>query len=106
MEATAVVYEQLLLEHRQIQSRMGEPEITVQLFSPAVVPTRPSGFNAKPVILALKLMTVSVGLTVAMIGSAVSAAAPPDCRRLVHDRQQGNAAGRAGAANLASAELT
>ncbi|SDE24115.1 Chain length determinant protein [Paracoccus isoporae] len=66
--ATAVVYEQLLLEHRQIQSRMGEPEIYVQLFSPAVVPTRPSGFNVKPVILALGVMAgFLLGLSIGMI---------------------------------------
>lgn len=56
VEATAAVYERMLLEHRQIQSRIGAPELTVQLFAPAVVPLAPSGFNAKPVILALGLM--------------------------------------------------
>ncbi|HRO13475.1 MAG TPA: hypothetical protein PLL33_00210 [Paracoccus sp. (in: a-proteobacteria)] len=55
VEATAAVYERLLLEHREIQSRIGAPELTVQLFAPAVVPLSPSGFNAKPVILALGL---------------------------------------------------
>ncbi len=56
VEATAAVYERLLLEHRQVQSRIGAPELTVQLFAPAVVPLSPAGFNAKPVILALGLM--------------------------------------------------
>lgn len=56
VEATAAVYERMLLEHRQIQSRIGAPELTVQLFAPAVVPLAPSGFNAKPVILALGLV--------------------------------------------------
>ena len=55
VEATAAVYERLLLEHRQIQSRIGAPELAVQLFAPAVVPLGPAGFNAKPVILALGL---------------------------------------------------
>ncbi len=55
VEATAAVYERLLLEHRQIQSRIGAPELVVQLVAPAVVPLSPAGFNAKPVILALGL---------------------------------------------------
>ncbi|MBV0892984.1 hypothetical protein KTN05_14185 [Paracoccus sp. Z118] len=61
VEATAAVYERLLLEHRQIQSRIGAPELTVQLFAPAVVPLSPAGFNAKPVILALGLMAGFLG---------------------------------------------
>ena len=66
--ATAVVYERLLLEHRQIQSRMGEPEITVQLFSPATVPTRPSGFNVKPILLMLGIVAgLLAGLSIGLI---------------------------------------
>ena len=66
--ATAVVYERLLLEHRQIQSRMGEPEIAVQLFSPAVVPTRPSGFNVKPILLMLGITAgLLAGLSIGLI---------------------------------------
>lgn len=66
--ATAVVYERLLLEHRQIQSRMGEPEITVQLFSPATVPTRPSGFNVKPILLALGIVAgLLAGFSIGLI---------------------------------------
>ena len=66
--ATAVVYERLLLEHRQIQSRMGEPEIAVQLFSPATVPTRPSGFNVKPILLMLGIVAgLLAGLSIGLI---------------------------------------
>lgn len=66
--ATAVVYERLLLEHRQIQSRMGEPEIAVQLFSPATVPTRPSGFNVKPILLMLGIIAgLLAGLSIGLI---------------------------------------
>ncbi|MFV0411312.1 MAG: hypothetical protein ACK5LJ_16925 [Paracoccus sp. (in: a-proteobacteria)] len=66
--ATAVVYEQLLLEHRQVESRLGEPEITVQLFSPAVVPADASGFNIAPVLLLLGLMTgMLAGLTIGLL---------------------------------------
>ena len=43
VEATAAVYERLLLEQRQLQSRIGAPELTVQLFAPAVVPLSPAG---------------------------------------------------------------
>ncbi|MFD1795199.1 hypothetical protein FQV27_14010 [Paracoccus aurantiacus] len=68
VDATARVYEELLLEHRQIQSRMGEPEIAVQLFSPAVVPTRPSGFNIKPILLVLGVFTgFLLGLSIGLI---------------------------------------
>ncbi|WBU63489.1 hypothetical protein [Paracoccus aerodenitrificans] len=68
VDATAVVYERLLLEHRQIQSLMGEPEISVQLFSPAIVPTQPSGFNVKPVIILLGIVTgCLLGLTIGLI---------------------------------------
>ncbi|MFV0294114.1 MAG: hypothetical protein ACK5II_13260 [Paracoccus sp. (in: a-proteobacteria)] len=68
VDATAVVYEQLLLEHRQIESRMGEPEITVQLFSPAIVPTIPSGFNIKPVLMMLGIVTgFLIGLSIALL---------------------------------------
>lgn len=70
--ATAVVYERLLLEHRQIQSRMGEPEITVQLFSPATVPTRPSGFNVKPILLMLGIIAgLLAGLSIGLIRERV-----------------------------------
>ena len=66
--ATAGVYERLLLEHRQIQSRMGEPEIAVQLFSPATVPTRPSGFNVKPILLMLGIVAgLLAGLSIGLI---------------------------------------
>lgn len=66
--ATAVVYERLLLEHRQIQSRMGEPEIAVQLFSPATVPTRPSGFNVKPILLMLGIIAgLLAGLSIGLV---------------------------------------
>lgn len=68
VDASAVVYERLLLEHRQLQSRMGEPETTVQLFSPALVPKRPSGFNVKPILLALGLTAgFLVGLSFALL---------------------------------------
>ncbi|MBM3604654.1 MAG: hypothetical protein FJX25_07820 [Alphaproteobacteria bacterium] len=68
VEATGAVYERLLLEHRQIQSRIGAPELTVQLFAPAVVPLAPSGFNAKPVILALGLTAgFLMGLSLAIL---------------------------------------
>ncbi|MFC3168040.1 MULTISPECIES: hypothetical protein [Paracoccus] len=68
VEATAAVYERMLLEHRQIQSRIGAPELAVQLIAPAVVPLGPSGFNAKPVILALGLMAgFLVGASLAIL---------------------------------------
>lgn len=71
VEATAAVYERLLLEHRQIQSRIGAPELTVQLFAPAVVPLSPAGFNAKPVILALGLMAgFLMGTSLAILRNA------------------------------------
>jgi uncharacterized protein involved in exopolysaccharide biosynthesis len=52
-EATAAVYERLLLDQRAFQTRLGAPEMTVQLFSPASPPLRPSGFNVKPLLLVL-----------------------------------------------------
>ena len=55
-EAAASVYERLLLNQREIQSRIDAPELHVYLFAPAVVPTRPSGFNVKPVLLLLGLL--------------------------------------------------
>lgn len=55
-DATAAVYERLLLNQRDIRSRLEGPEANVQLFSAAVVPTRPSGFNAKPVVLLIGVM--------------------------------------------------
>lgn len=55
-DATAAVYERLLLKQRDIMSRMEGREINVQLFSSAVVPTRPSGFNAKPAVLGLGIL--------------------------------------------------
>ncbi|CAM3342126.1 hypothetical protein PANO111632_15230 [Paracoccus nototheniae] len=68
VDATGAVYERLLLEHRQVQSRIGAPELTVQLFAPAIVPLEPAGFNAKPVILALGLMAgFLVGLSLAIL---------------------------------------
>ncbi|MDO6668886.1 hypothetical protein Q4511_08115 [Paracoccus sp. 1_MG-2023] len=80
VEATAAVYERMLLEHRQIQSRIGSPELTVQLFAPAVVPLGPSGFNAKPVILVL-------GLVAGFLAGASLAILRDAWRR----RQRGNA---------------
>lgn len=55
-DATASVYERLLLNQRDIRSRLEGPESNVQLFSAAVVPTRPSGFNAKPVVLMIGVL--------------------------------------------------
>lgn len=52
-EATAAVYERLLLNQREIQSRIGTPELDARLFAPATVPLRPDGFNPKPVLLVL-----------------------------------------------------
>lgn len=54
-EATAAVYERLLLNQREIQSRLNTPELDVQLFALAPTPLRPSGFNVKPILLALGL---------------------------------------------------
>lgn len=71
VQATAAVYEQLLLEYRRIQSRIGAPELTVQLFAPAVVPLTPAGFNAKPIILALGLVAgFLAGSSLAILRSA------------------------------------
>ena len=84
VEATAAVYEQLLLEHRQIQSRIGAPELAVQLFAPAVVPLGPAGFNAKPVILAL-------GLTAGFLMGASLAILRNAWRRRRQNRRIGHA---------------
>ena len=47
---------------------MGEPEIAVQLFSPATVPTRPSGFNVKPILLMLGIVAgLLAGLSIGLI---------------------------------------
>jgi uncharacterized protein involved in exopolysaccharide biosynthesis len=54
-EATASVYERLLLNQREIQSRISTPELDVQMFAPAAIPLRPSGANIKPVLLVLGL---------------------------------------------------
>lgn len=54
-EAMAAVYERLLLNQREIQSRISTPELDVQMFAPAAIPLRPGGANIKPVILALGL---------------------------------------------------
>lgn len=55
-EATASVYERLLLSQREIQSRLATPELNVQLFSEATAPLKPSGFNLAPVLLVLGLV--------------------------------------------------
>lgn len=55
-EAAGSVYERLLLNQREIQSRMNTPELDVQLYALATVPLRPTGFNVKPVLLALGLV--------------------------------------------------
>lgn len=52
-EATAAAYEKLLRNQRELKSRLSSPDLNVQLFAPAVEPLRPSGFNAKPVLLVL-----------------------------------------------------
>lgn len=52
-EAAGSIYEKLLRNQREIQSRMQTPEVDVQLFAKAVVPLEPSGFNAKPVLVVL-----------------------------------------------------
>lgn len=54
-EATASVYERLLLNQREIQSQLNTPDLDVQLFALAPLPLRPSGFNLKPILLALGL---------------------------------------------------
>ncbi len=70
-DATAQVYERLLLKQRDIMSRMEGPEINVQLFSSAVVPTRPSGFDVKPVVLALGILGgFLVGVSLAVLFNA------------------------------------
>lgn len=70
-DATAAVYERLLLNQRDIRSRLEGPESNVQLFAEAVVPTRPSGFNVKPVILAIGVMAgFLLGTSLAVIFSA------------------------------------
>ena len=52
-DATAAVYEQLLRAERELQSRLTAPSLDVRLFAPAVLPLRPSGFDAAPVLVAL-----------------------------------------------------
>lgn len=67
-EAAAAVYERLLLNQRETQSRIDAPELNVYLFAPAVVPTRPSGFNAKPALLVLGTVAgFLIGTTIALM---------------------------------------
>lgn len=49
-EAVALVYEKLLRNQRELNSRMLTPELDVQIFAPAVEPIEPSGFNVRPVL--------------------------------------------------------
>lgn len=70
-DATAAVYERLLLNQRDIRSRLAGPEANVQLFSAAVVPTRPSGFNAKPAVLAVGVLAgFLIGTSLAVLFSS------------------------------------
>jgi uncharacterized protein involved in exopolysaccharide biosynthesis len=70
-EATAAVYERLLSRHREIQSRIGSPEVAVHVFSPAIIPLEPSGFNVKPLLLALGVVAgLLVGLSLGLLGDA------------------------------------
>lgn len=67
-EATASVYERLLLNQREIQSRLNTPDLDVQLFALAPLPLRPSGFNLKPVLLALGIAAgFCLGASVALL---------------------------------------
>ncbi len=67
-EAMAAVYERLLLTQREIQSRVATPELDVQLFAPAPVPLQPSGFNVKPLLLALGLAAgFCLGASIALL---------------------------------------
>lgn len=67
-EATASVYERLLLNQREIQSRLNTPELDVQLFALAPIPLRPSGFNLKPVLLVLGLVAgFCLGASIALL---------------------------------------
>lgn len=54
-EASGSVYERLLLNQREMHSRINTPELDVQLYALASVPLQPSGFNVKPLLLALGL---------------------------------------------------
>lgn len=81
-EAAASVYERLLLNQREIQSRIDAPEMHVYLFAPAVVPTRPSGFNAKPIILMMGLVTgFLVGTSIALFRRPSSRRKAPHAAR-------------------------
>lgn len=48
--AAATVYEKLLRNRRELESRLVTPELDVQLFARAVEPLDPSGFNVKPIL--------------------------------------------------------
>lgn len=52
-DATGLIYERLLRNQRELQSRIQTPELDVHLFAPAITPLEPSGFNAKPVLILL-----------------------------------------------------
>ena len=54
-EAAGAVYERLLLNQREVRGRLNTPELDVQLYALAWVPLQPSGFNVKPLLLALGL---------------------------------------------------
>ena len=76
-EAAAVVYERLLLNERDVQSRIDAPQLNVYLFAPAVVPTRPSGFNAKPAILLLGVLAgFLIGTSIALMRRRETAPKP------------------------------
>lgn len=69
-EAIADIYERQLRSQRELQSTMASPEISVQLFSPAIKPLTPAGSNLKPIILALGVFAgFLLGASLAMLRS-------------------------------------
>lgn len=68
-EAAGSVYERLLLNRRDVESRFNTPDLGVQLYALATPPLRPNGLNVKPLLLALGLAAgFCLGASLALIG--------------------------------------
>lgn len=55
-DSAAEVFERLLLNGRNIETRLGVPDLDVQLFSSAVPAIRPSGLDIRPVVIVLGVL--------------------------------------------------
>lgn len=67
-EAAGSVYERLLLNQREVESRFNTPDLGVQLYALATPPLQPTGINVKPILLALGLGAgFCVGASLALV---------------------------------------